>query len=85
MYFVYALYNADNKKLYVGQTLDLMKRVDEHNHHLHSRSYTSRFNGEWRLFYQEAFSKREEALKREKQLKSYRGREYLKKLITDPL
>lgn len=85
MYFVYALYNADNKKMYVGQTLDLMKRVDEHNHHLHCRSYASRFNGEWRLFYQEAISKREEALKREKQLKSYRGREYLKKLITDPL
>lgn len=71
--------------MYVCQTLDLINRVYEHNYHLHSRSYTSRFNGEWRLFYQEAFSSREEALKREKQLKSYRGREYLKKLITDPL
>lgn len=81
MYFVYALYNADNKKMYVGQTLNLTIRVYEHNHHLHSRSYTSRFNGEWKLFYQEAFSSREEALKREKQLKSYRGREFLKRQV----
>ena len=71
MYFVYALYNADNNKMYVGQTLDLINRVYEHNHHLHSRSYTSHFSGEWRLFYQEAFSSREEALKREKQLKNW--------------
>ena len=81
MYFVYALYNADNKKIYVGQTLDLTTRVYEHNNHVHSRSYTSRFSGEWKLFYQEEFSSREEALKRERQLKSYRGREFLKRQV----
>lgn len=78
MYFVYALYNADNKKIYVGQTIDLKTRVSEHNKHVHTGSYTSRFDGEWKLFYSEMFSSRKEALIREKQLKSYRGREFLK-------
>jgi predicted GIY-YIG superfamily endonuclease len=35
----------------------------------------------WILIYKEEFSTRQEALVREKQLKSYRGREFVKKCI----
>ena len=85
MFVVYAIYNRDHGKIYVGQTIDLMSRIKEHNIHQYNRAYTSRFEGEWILFYTEEFDNRGDALFREKQLKSYRGREYLKKLINGPL
>jgi putative endonuclease len=80
MYEVYAIYNKLAKKFYVGQTKDLANRLQIHNSHLF-KGYTSRFPGKWELIYNESVATRSEALTREKQLKSYRGREFIKTLI----
>lgn len=80
MFFVYTVYNRLAKKFYIGQTDDLVRRVLEHNQHMF-QGYTARFPGEWELIYQESLPTRPEALKREKQLKSYRGREFIKRYI----
>ena len=81
MYIIYAIYNNKYKKFYIGQTDDIEKRLDLHNNKTFKHCYTSRFDGEWKLIYQEDVSTRQEALKREKQLKSFRGREFVKKFI----
>lgn len=80
MFFVYALYNKKFDKIYIGQTRDLEKRLYEHNAHIFT-GYTSRFEGSWEIIYHETQETREAALLREKQLKSYRGREYIKSHI----
>lgn len=86
MYFVYALYNRIHRKIYIGQTEDLPRRLTEHNDPFCERhKYTSRYNGLWELIYREEVVNRSEALKREKQLKSYRGREFIKNLIYSPV
>ena len=85
MYYVYAVYNQANNKLYIGQTENLEERIRLHNDKEFKGSYTSRFSGNWKFVYQEEVSTRKEALAREKQLKSYRGREFIKKLILFPL
>jgi putative endonuclease len=77
MYFVYSIYNAQNRKFYIGQTKDLQERLKLHNEKAF-KGYTARFDGLWILIYSEACETREDALKREKQLKSYRGREFIK-------
>ncbi len=82
MYTVYALYNTDAKKIYIGQTEDLDARLALHNQHAFG-GYTSRFQGEWQLIYKESVATRTEALLREKQLKSYRGREFIKTHIPE--
>ena len=46
-----------------------------------SKSYTSRFDGEWVLIYSEETENRAASLKREKQLKSFQGRQFIKKYI----
>lgn len=79
--YVYAVYNRKNKKTYIGQTEDLEERLKLHNRKTFVGSYTSRFDGNWELIYKEHVKTREEALIREKQLKSYRGREFVKKFI----
>jgi len=81
MYWVYAIYNRLAGKFYIGQTEDLRMRLRIHNTHSLG-GYTARFPGEWELIYKESVATRSEALKREKQLKSYRGREFIKKHIS---
>ena len=81
MYYVYAVYNKKNSKIYIGQTEDLDIRIKLHNKREFKNSYTSRFDGEWLLIYKEECENRHRALIREKQLKSQKGREYIKKYI----
>ncbi|MEI6379201.1 MAG: GIY-YIG nuclease family protein [Candidatus Falkowbacteria bacterium] len=82
MFYVYAIKNESNQ-IYIGQTSDLIKRLGRHNHILPSpaKSYTFKHKGIWKVFYQEEVGTRQEALYREKQLKSYQGRLFLKKLF----
>lgn len=84
MYFIYAIYNQQSDKIYIGQTEDLKARLNQHNNHEFGNTYTSRFPGEWVLIHKESQATRSEAIKREKQLKSFRGREFVKSLINDP-
>jgi len=81
MYYTYAIYNAKHNKIYIGQTSNLAQRIDLHNSNKFKGCYTSRFDGKWKLVYHKSVATRHEALKREKQLKSYRGREYIKEHI----
>lgn len=80
MYTVYVIYNKTAKKIYIGQTIDLDQRLKLHNDKIF-KGYTSKFDGEWQLIYSEKVDTRQEALKREKQLKSYQGRMFAKKFI----
>jgi len=80
MFTVYALYNQDSDKIYIGQTKDIIKRVKEHNSSRNTH-YTGKIKGEWQLVYEERAATRSEAISREKQLKSYRGREFIKTQI----
>ncbi|MBI2405631.1 GIY-YIG nuclease family protein [Candidatus Microgenomates bacterium] len=79
-WFVYALYNQESKKIYIGQTNNIGRRLLEHNQKK-GNHFTAKVLGEWKLVYKEEFEIREEAIRREKQLKSFRGREFLKNLI----
>lgn len=81
MYTVYALYNKVHDKIYIGQTADIENRIVLHNTAVFRTSYTARFSGDWVVIYSEQASDRKAALKREKQLKSYRGREFVKRYI----
>ena len=81
MYSVYAIFNPKHKKIYIGQTKDLKNRLKLHQERTFKNSYTSRFNGKWILVYEESFKTRQEAIIKEKQLKSYRGREFIKTKI----
>jgi len=80
MYSVYVLYNKEVGKTYTGQTEDLQLRVKQHNKHALGK-FTASYPGEWVLIYSESVATRSEALKREKQLKSYREREFIKSYI----
>ena len=83
-YWVYVLVSETTGETYVGQTEDLDRRLREHNDpDCTGTLHTKRHAGPWRLMYSEPCSTRSAAMKREKQLKSGSGREFIRSLL-DP-
>jgi putative endonuclease len=66
---VYIMANVRNTTLYTGVTSDLLTRVLEHKGMKYPNSFTSRYNV-IKLVYYESFHSIEEAIAREKQIKS---------------
>jgi len=78
MYYVYVLQSEIDHGLYIGYTADLVSRLRVHNSG-ESRSTSSRVP--LRLIYYEAYALEEDALGRERFLKSGAGRRYLDKQL----
>ncbi|MDP1706212.1 MAG: GIY-YIG nuclease family protein [bacterium] len=83
MFLTYVIYNKSRDKIYIGQTADIAKRLERHNglKPSKSKSYTKKNSGTWELIHEENFQNRKEAIVREKQLKTAKGREFIKSLI----
>jgi putative endonuclease len=83
--FVYVLFNRNSAKIYIGQTSNLTARLIEHDRK-RGNHYTVGFSGKWELIYKEEYESRTKAIIREKQLKSYQGRKFIKELLkSNPL
>ncbi len=80
MWYVYAIYNKENSQIYIGQTSNIDRRLSEHNRKI-GNHFTAKYNGDWNLIYAEECYSRRDALKREKELKSYQGRMFIKTYI----
>jgi putative endonuclease len=77
-YFVYVLESEKDGRLYKGQTSNLSNRVQEHNS---GKTKSTKGYIPWKLVYFEKFETREEAVLREKYLKTGIGREFLKRVL----
>ncbi len=75
MFTVYVLYSDSFKKIYIGFTSDLRARIESHNS-LSDKGYTKKYRP-WKVIHFEEFTTKPEAMKREKQLKSAKGREFI--------
>jgi putative endonuclease len=78
VYYVDILQSIKTKRLYIGHTDDLDRRLDEHNTG-RGGQYT-RQNGPWKLVYNELHPSRSSAIKREQFLKSTKGSQDKKRL-----
>ena len=78
-FIVYVLFSQVNNKIYIGFTSDLEARILSHNL-LATKGWTIKFRP-WTLAHAESFSSKAEAMKREKELKSAKGREFIRKTI----
>lgn len=78
MYYTYVLQSKKDEKFYVGFTGNLQQRFEEHN-----KGYveSTRARKPFRLIYYEACLGKNDALQREKYLKTYHGKMFLKKRL----
>ena len=79
MFTVYVLYSEKYDKIYIGYTSNIEQRLLSHNK-LSQKGYTVKYRP-WKIVYTEKFTTRKEALQREKELKSSRGRNFIRKEI----
>jgi putative endonuclease len=80
MHYVYLLQHTKTYEKYIGQTSDIVNRLNEHNSG--RQISTKRNSGEWKIIYAEIFRSKSDALAREKKLKNNsRGRQELYKRI----
>lgn len=78
MFYVYVLRSTKSGRLYTGYTSDLRKRLIEHQNGL---SPYTRYRGPYELIYYEASMNANDALAREKYLKTGTGKRYLNNRI----
>ena len=77
-FLVYALHSPKLNKIYIGQTSNLDQRLNEHRK---GYSRATSMTDDWEVIYTEEFSTRSEAFRREKQMKTSRGRSYIWAMI----
>ncbi len=69
--FAYITTTKRSTALYVGSTANLQTRIYQHKNKVYPNSYTARYNID-KLVYYECFTFIEEAISRERQIKSWR-------------
>jgi putative endonuclease len=82
MLFTYILKSLKTGRYYTGVTSDLEVRLSQHNS---GQTKSTKNRGPWAIVHTEDFSTLGEALKRERYLKSGRGRDELKKILANIL
>ena len=75
MVYVYVIQSKKDKRWYTGFTRDLRKRFMRHNN---NEIYSTKGRGPYELIYYEASVQLDDAIAREKYLKSGMGKRYLK-------
>lgn len=72
MFKVYALYSPNHDKIYVGYSSNLQARMRSHNE-LGKKGWTIKYRP-WEIVFTESFATKAEAMKRERELKTAKGR-----------
>jgi putative endonuclease len=80
MCFLYILFSAKLNKFYIGHTCedDLNVRLLKHNSN--HKGFTGKAD-DWRVVYQEIYNDKNEAYKREREIKSWKSRVKIEQLI----
>ena len=75
MYTVYVLHSKGSDKIYIGYSSDVERRLADHNEKA-TKGYTLRYRP-WTIVHTETYKTKKEAIRREKELKSARGRKFI--------
>ena len=79
-FFVYILFSPGRNRYYVGHTGDdLTERLKKYN--TDHKGYTGK-TGDWKVVYTELYPTREEAYRREREVKSWKSRKRIEALIS---
>lgn len=82
MYWVYILSSLKTGMFYIGSTSNLKERLYRHNG---GRSRFTKDKGPWKIVYSEQFGDKAIALKREFEIKGWKSRKAIEKLISHGL
>ena len=79
-YLVYILQSVAEGRYYIGSCEDVDGRLARHNA---GQVRATKYGVPWRVIYQEGFETRQDAYRREMQIKRYKGGEAFKRLVNN--
>jgi len=79
MFSVYVLQSESSGRFHIGHTKALESRVAYHQAN-YSKALKNR--GPWKLVYSEPYATRSEAMRRERQIKSWKDRSLIERLVS---
>ena len=79
-FYTYIIFSKAIDRYYIGYTANLEKRLQKHN--ANHKGYTGRAN-DWKIVYFESCDSKEGAYARERELKKWKDRRQLEKLILE--
>jgi putative endonuclease len=77
-FYVYILYSSSLDKYYIGHTENLSDRLFRHTN---SGSKSTKKANDWVIYYTEEFESRQDAVRRELDIKNKKSRKYIEWLI----
>ena len=75
---VYILFSEELDRYYIGVTSNLEERIRKHNSK--HKGFTGRAN-DWRLVHEENYETKTAALAREREIKNWKSREMIERLL----
>ena len=79
-YYVYILKSKKNDNLYIGFSSDLKRRFQEHNRGL---NFSTKADKPWQLIHYEAYLNKNDAVRREKYLKTSIGSHLIRRMLKE--
>jgi len=80
MFFTYIIYSPTKDKYYIGISENPSERLKKHN--ARNKGFTNQAN-DWKIVFLKSFQSKSEALALEKQIKGWKSRIKMLKLIND--
>ena len=78
MFYVYIIYSEMKDSYYIGYTSNLQGRLKKHNT---GATRSTKKTNDWKVVYKEKINSKKDALKREREIKSWKSRKMIEKLI----
>ncbi len=79
MFYTYILYSDSLDRYYIGSTENLEERLKKHNNK--NKGFTNR-SSDWQIVYTKSFDLKSEAAAFERQIKNWKSKIMIQKLIT---
>ena len=79
-FYLYIIYSTSINKYYVGHSNNLPERLKKHNSN--HKGYTGKAN-DWVIVYSEIHNSKESAYRREREIKDWKSRILIEKLIKE--
>lgn len=81
-HFVYIINSPSKDRFYVGETIDVKSRIEQHNSGFYTTSST-KIAQDWELFFQIECQNRTQALKLERFIKKMKSRQFYFRLVEE--
>ncbi len=82
MHYLYIIHSNKIDHYYIGETMDLVRRLEEHNAGVFKSCFTRRSN-DWRYALTISFSEKSKAQQAERFVKRMNSRKFTERLILD--